>query len=670
MPVNCKMCGTSNSDDAQCCIACGTDMNKVLQDPSRIQTDAQKNRAKTMLFGKAPKIPAATRDAHAAQTASAAHQTVLGAPVVQMVNVKPSSGQSAPIAKPVSAAKPVATTNPSPSEAAAPVTPAPMIKMASPKAAQPGPAQVTTANKAKTMVGLPTASAEEVNAAVAAAQAANKTAKKKNAAATGNRPTKTAETEKRAPAQSASTVQELSPANTSPEMPAAKGASAPILQQPPAPQEADSENRDSEVDEWPDEPLAATNKSNMGIIIAVAAAAAVILALVAFILFKFVLFQHNSVQPQIVASQDGKNLTVMLNLPDAAPGATVQLQNQTIPVTDGKVQFLLPKKQMVLGTNIVKLQLMEPNNDPEEIRFPITLRHVATNDFSGLASNDPSIVVRFQIADGFNIMVNGAACPLKNNTCTYTLNIGKNVTGPKGQEVKKLQYTIPFELSDAAGNSDAGQHIISIPFTELQLDRPAEGAVVDTNEISVQGSSVPGAAIEINGQKLTASETGFSATIPLMVEGPNKIIIKAMAAGAAPITREVTVTKVNDLTPYIESWSQQLEEDFDFAKLSRNTDAHAGKKIRLTGRIVNINTAKGVTAFLMYVDNGCPQGGQCGIYVAFRGETEAGLQSMVNVYGTVRGIQNVDFAGGSQKALPAIDATYVTIAETKSKKRK
>ncbi|MBN2343917.1 MAG: hypothetical protein JXX29_17185 [Deltaproteobacteria bacterium] len=653
--MNCKMCGISNADGTQFCAACGTPLQEGAVPPqNQGRIAAGSTPAKTMMFGKAPQIPEANVSS---ASAGVSNRTMLGAPAVKMAAVVQTGAQAVPVAmaKPVTTANPVQTPSNAPAASVKPSStqPAPMIKMASPKATSPQPAVAPSPEdtRAKTVLGLPSANADDVQAAVAAAKQKAAEKNKTTSPPAAQPPVE----EKKEPA--------AAPAEAS--KPEPKPEPKPKIQRQPTPF-LEKPKATDDSGEWPDD--TSPKSSNVGIIIAVSAAALIILGLVAFILVKFVLFRSPDVQPQIVPSADGEHLTVILDLPTAPPGATVQLQDKNIPVAGGKVQFLLPKKQMVLGANLVKLTVTEPGGTPEEISFPITLRHIATNDFSGLTNTPPTVGVQFQIASGFSIKVNGAACTLVNGICEYKLTIPDGAS--KGGKVKKLQYSIPFELADGEGNTDAGQHTLVVPITELQLDRPADGAVVDSNEITVAGSSVPGATVTINGKTLQVGETGFAATVSLPAIGTNKINIRVVAAGSAPVSRQVLVTKVEDLQPYVASWSKNLDDSFNFAKLSRNTDAYAGKKIHLTGRIININTAKGVTAFLMYVDNGCPQGGQCGVYVAFRGETDAGLQSMVDVYGKVRGTQEVDFAGGSKKALPAVDAQYVLIATAASRKKK
>ena len=670
MPVNCKKCGTTNEEGGKFCASCGAALASLNEAPV-VQTSspqASAISAKTMLFNKAPQV-SKVKPAAASPKSSAPKGTILGAPAVQLPQKQKPTEKSAPKAAPminVGAAKPAVVAQSKTASTSKPVS-------ASPKEPPPG-----VGERAKTVIGLPAADAGEVAAAIEAAKkatakpapAANVSPATQQTATVVAEPSGPQEPHKHAPkGASSGKAAQPAPSTAKPEpaesaassLPAGHSSNAPAAANISAVPSAPPPDTMS-ADDWPDA-AAEEPKSSAGTIIAIVLAAVVIVGLAGFIIYKFVLTSAPSFQPQILASQDGETLTVILDLPDVAAGSSIQYSNQSIPVAGGKVQFLLQKKQMVLGANLVKVMLSEPGGAQEEIAFPIMLRHLATNDFRKLSEASPSIDVRFKVAEGFSIKVNKTPCPLEDGVCIF--NLAANVK--PNQTAKTLQYAIPFELIDAAGNSDPGQHIVTVPVTQFHIDRPAKNAVVDSEEITVAGTVVPGTVVRVNGNKIKSGDTGFSTTVPIPTIGVNKINVTAAAPNSAPSIKELIITRVDDLTPHVESWSEDLDKSFNFAKLSRDTDTHAGKKIHLSGRIININTERGVTAFLMYVDKGCPRGGQCGIYVVFRGETEAGLQSMVDVYGIVRGTHDVAFASGTQKTLPAIDAAYVIAEEQKEK---
>jgi len=579
--------------------------------------------AKTMLFGRAPQIPEAQAKpspvkpvqvqpvAHQpaalapAEPGFASNRTMLGAPPVNL------------------------------NETARPAAGVPMIRMASAKPAQAEPAAPTAqrapvaVDTARTMLGMPAVDSGDVQAAIQAAKQATAVGAPVTTPATGPSP-------------------DLEETRVAPPDPSQKARPAQAKSAPPEPEEED------------DTP---SRGPSTGLIIAVAVAGTVVLGLLAFLGVRYLLSGRNEPVPQIAPTADGQHLTVTLQIPGAAPGSSLSVQGQTIPMTEGSAQFLLPRSALVLGTNLVEFTLVQPDGRQEKRSFPITLRHVVTNDLSLLAADPAAVEVKFQVAEGFRVTVNNQPCPLAGNTCTHRIaleEIRKHQTRSDGDE---LRYTLNFQLTDPDGRSESGQHLIAIPVTPLQIDRPAPGAVVDTAEVTVAGTAGDKAEVTVNGALVLSNASGFATIIPLDKTGPHRISVTSRLADHAPNRQELEISRVESLQPFIDSWKADADPKFDYPKLTRNTAVHAGRKIVLSGRIININTAAGVTVFLLYVDRGCPVGGRCAVHVTFRGETDAGLESMVNVYGTVSGMKDVDFSGGKSQMLPSVDARFVVSAQ-------
>jgi hypothetical protein len=192
---------------------------------------------------------------------------------------------------------------------------------------------------------------------------------------------------------------------------------------------------------------------------------------------------------------------------------------------------------------------------------------------------------------------------------------------------------------------------------------------VDSDEILCAGTVEKGATVTVNKSAVAVTTAGFATTLPVKTSGQYSIAVTASAKGKAPKTEIINITKVESLLPSIQEWSKDMEKKLKYPKLARDIALYTGKKISLKGRIININTVKGVTAFLMYISDGCPKGAQCTAYVAFRGETDAGLQSMVTVYGTVTGTRDVELPDGKKQTMPALDAKFVVETQEKKKKR-
>jgi hypothetical protein len=236
--------------------------------------------------------------------------------------------------------------------------------------------------------------------------------------------------------------------------------------------------------------------------------------------------------------------------------------------------------------------------------------------------------------------------------------------------VDQIMHSISFQLTDQNGVAERGQHVVAIPITKLQVDRPADNALVQADVLTCSGTTENGAQVTVNGSPVGVTAIGFSAAVPLPELGEHKVAVTARAPGKAPSAQTLTVNRIESFDSAIEQWSTDLDKSLDYPTVGRDPNAYSGKKIMLHGRVVNISTEKGVTAFILYVKEGCPARGKCAVYVVYRGETDAGLQSWVDVYGTVRGTRSVDLQQGLKIDVPAVDATFVVESDQGKKKSK
>jgi hypothetical protein len=680
------MCGTDNAVGVQFCAACGSPMTEEAAKP-KSEKPAGGVPAKTIMFGQSPQAAApekAADDQHKQETA----KTVLGMPAVGGASQQPpmATPQQAPMAKPQQA--PMAKPQQAP--------------MATPKPAeQPAPAAAPGADRAHTVLGMPA-----VDPAAAAQEFREK-------AAEAAQPAPMVKTQQVPAAQPASEAKVLDDKRTVLGMPAAgddaatvaakaavasKAAVAPKprpstepltpvpkvrddIPPPPEPDTAEAIAADSvpdaepasHADTWPDddeEPLPPRKGGSTLLIVAIIAAV-VVLAGGAAIVYLLMFSGDTEIRPQVFPAADGTNLTVVLSFPDApTAGATITVHGeQQIQVVGGQARFDLPISQMALGENPIKVVYTEPGGGPETLTFPIVMRHTTTDDLSGLVAEDPFFMVVFRVAPGIQLAVDGKPVQLAGGAHSHRVSLSQALAGgpPSGDN---LIHKVSFQLTDAGGQTEQGQHVVTLPVTKVQIDRPAKDATVALEAVTCSGSTEEGAQVTINGQPVGVLAKRFSTSVPLSQVGDHQIEIIARAPGKAPGKRTVKVTRLESLDGAIAEWSKDLDSKLDYPTLARDANGQMGKKIKISGRVVNINTEKGITAFLLYVGEGCPAGARCAVYVVFLGETDAGLQSLVDVYATVRGTKDVDLRGGEKETMPAVEARFVVKQKSKKSKRR
>jgi hypothetical protein len=539
----------------------------------------------------------------------------------------------------------------------APVAAAPMARPVTAAAPAQAPAQQQAKAQKHTVLGMPAATGTSVEEAIAQAKAKAQALAAAQAQAQAPRP-EGVETIAAAPAATAAL-----------DLVAAQAASRPRPETVPL--EAVPAQQPAPQDEWPDDDYGERRpgRRGPGLLILVIVAGLLILGGVGAILYLLVWKGGDGgPQPQIFPNPAGGGITVVLPLPGAPPGAVLQVEGQQVPVLGGQARFDLPLAPLQLGVNEIQATYSAPGRAPEPRRFPVTLRHKAAEDLSGLSTADPYFEVLFQTAPGVQLAVAGTPVQAVGGLFRHRVALSQ-VAGADDPKADSLIHTVPFSLMAGGGVAEQGQHVITLPLPRLQIDRPGLEAMVDRAEVTVSGVTEPGAQITVNGTPAGVTATGFSTAVPLPEPGEHVIQIAARAPGKAPRLRRIKVVRVANLAPVIEDWSRDLNRKLDYPAIARDPNSHIEKKVALSGRVVNINTEKGVTAFLLYIGEGCPAGARCAVYVDYNGETEAGLQSNVTVYGTVGGTRDVDLRGGGKETMPSVQARFVVLDEAATPKK-
>jgi hypothetical protein len=455
----------------------------------------------------------------------------------------------------------------------------------------------------------------------------------------------------------------VAPATPEPEKDPAQPAQQAPAQQPREP--AAAVRDDFGGDDWDDDLDSRSTGKPVGLFIALGLVGVVVVAAVVLL----VLFLDGSerLTPQLFRTPDGKAITVGFSFPDAPAGTTIAVADQTANVVQGQAQIKLSVANLVLGENEIPLVYTEPGQAPETKLFALSLRHSVSTALAGLSAEKPFVDVGFKVAEGMSLAVEGKPVQLVGGGYTHRLEIGSLLEG-LDPNADNLVHNLAFQLTDDDGAAEQGHRMIEVPVTDLVIDRPADKTMVAADSVTCAGRTEDGAQVKVNGKAVGVSTVGFNKSVLLPSLKEHEIVIEARAPGKAPRLRKIRVTRIESFDVAIEQWSKDLEEKLAYPALARDPNAHSGKKVRLTGRVVNINTEKGVTAFLLYIAGGCPAGARCAVYVLFRGETEAGLQSWVDVYGKVTGSRAVDLPQGQKLEVPAVDASFVL--ETKHKKKR
>jgi hypothetical protein len=651
--ISCQMCGTENRDGIKFCTACGNALVSATKDAF-----GSLGNMKTMIAGTVSKAPPSARPREQKTDESSQEElkrTMVGIPSpvndalkgIPMVKISsapssPTQGAgvatgsqsrtvigmaavTAPLPTAVPIAKPIPPTGSKPAEHTRNRT---MLGMQAPSVAEETAAGTTEKTGLQQAQGISSAKTEPIAAQSSAAVSRSVKPNLDSLASTYSAPKEAAQIKKN-----------------------------PESQPPKSSFKTDSHDLSG--------PNKQPRKSRAVAIAAVTVSAA---ALVAVIIAAYFMFFRGSshLRPTLIPSADGKSVGVLLSFPDAPQGTMVRSVGQNVPVVQGQARIDIPMSQIKLGTNDIALSYVEPGDSQKQMTFPIVLRHLVTDDFSGLAAENPFFTVIFQSAPGISLSVAGKPAQAMGNAYFHKVSLN-DIPDLSNAQSDTWMYKLPFQLIDEAGVVEQGEHVAAVPLSRLQIDRPAASALVATDTVTCAGSSEAGAQITVNNAPVGMSDVSFITTVPLMSLGENTVTVVARAPGKAPREVSLKVTRIESFAPAVAKWSEDLNSSLDYPTIGRDPKAQVGKKVKLSGRVVNISTEKGVTAFILYVGKGCPARSKCAVYIVFRGETDAGLQSWVDVLGTVRGTRDVEMKNGVKIDVPAVDAAFVLQIEGSSK---
>ncbi|GAB4313126.1 MAG: hypothetical protein Kow0019_12390 [Methanobacteriaceae archaeon] len=110
--------------------------------------------------------------------------------------------------------------------------------------------------------------------------------------------------------------------------------------------------------------------------------------------------------------------------------------------------------------------------------------------------------------------------------------------------------------------------------------------------------------------------------------------------------------------PPVETESQYKAscKAISFKELNKNPDAHAGERVKLSGRVIQIMEGYGTDIRMDVNDNFGDT-----VYVTYDGTTTALEDSYITVYGEVYGRYTYESQAGWKITLPLIQAKYVEV---------
>jgi hypothetical protein len=153
-----------------------------------------------------------------------------------------------------------------------------------------------------------------------------------------------------------------------------------------------------------------------------------------------------------------------------------------------------------------------------------------------------------------------------------------------------------------------------------------------------------------------SSEGHFSFTAPLAAAGAHELRVAASAAGRAPASTVIHVTRVADLGRAAAAFS--VDHTLTYARLAAAPATFQGQHVAMEGRVYNVDLQDG-HGVLQMLARDCPAGQRCPLWVTHPAITDITVDSWVRVIGTVAGEQQFMSQSGEVRTVPRVDAAFV-----------
>ena len=188
------------------------------------------------------------------------------------------------------------------------------------------------------------------------------------------------------------------------------------------------------------------------------------------------------------------------------------------------------------------------------------------------------------------------------------------------------------------------------------------GLTVNTPNTTLEGITEPGAQITVKGCAnapvcvWAGSDGKFTAALVLS-EGSNLLVVDAEKDGKKGSSTFSITYQLDEAT-----YKAQCKT-IDFRALNKNPDAYKGQKYFATGQVVQIMEGLGTTNIRLNVTRDKWGYWDDTIYVTYQGSIPAYEESIIRVWGEVKGSYTYTSVAGWTITLPWVEARYVEVAQ-------
>lgn len=347
-----------------------------------------------------------------------------------------------------------------------------------------------------------------------------------------------------------------------------------------------------------------------------------------------------------------------VEVPGLPDGSRARFGSVEAPFRANATDLPLAADALHVGDNPLAIDLVLPDGTVETHQVTLTLSYRVRADLAALTATPPAIAVVVEALAGSTVVLDGETLTL-DGAGRATRNYPLEGMTPSAEGVVEhvAHYTITPPGTPPGTAPATGALTTRVPLTTMHIDRPADEAITDREEVEIAGAVLAGATLTIDGAAVTVLPEGrFLHRYPLPAPGDFSPRIVAVAPNRAPAVRTLRIRRVADLAR--EAAGFTYDRTLTYARLATAPTTFTGQRVMYEGRVYNVDVHDGRGVLQMLVRD-CPSGQRCPLWVSYAAATDVTVESWVRIYGTVEGEQQFRSTTGEVRTVPSIAATFV-----------
>jgi hypothetical protein len=356
-----------------------------------------------------------------------------------------------------------------------------------------------------------------------------------------------------------------------------------------------------------------------------------------------------NVSVRVVTDQTGESM--LFEVPGSGDGAKLRFGGQEKVLEAGRASFALGGDSLRVGKNRVLFDIVQKDGSAKSGHLTLAVDYRVTIDTAPLRSGKPAVDVVVSAVPGSKVWLDGEPVALD----AEGRAVRTDALEP-GTAAGRTEHVVHYRVQPASGEATVGELRTSIPVTTMQIDRPGALVVTDRDSVEIAGAVDKDARVTIDGTPVSVVGDRFLYRYPLPHAGDYLPRVVATADGKAPRSSALLVQRVDDLAKAAEGFAP--DASLTYAKIVQNPAIYRGQRVAFEGRVYNVNVEAGRSVLQVLVRE-CPRGERCPIWVSYSAATELTVDSWVRVLGILQGEQQFRAESDEVRTVPKVDAVFL-----------